>query len=54
MGAISTPCKEVDLDQPNNSLEATWDVPRFACDGAFLTVWKARAGESPGASARVR
>jgi hypothetical protein len=39
---------------PNNSLEATWDAPRFACGGANLLIWRARVGESPGASARGR
>lgn len=37
---------------PNVSQEATWDVPRFAFDGASLLSWKPRVGESPGASAR--
>jgi hypothetical protein len=40
--------------QPNNSLEATWDAPRFEFDGAILIIWAARVGENPGASARGR
>jgi hypothetical protein len=38
----------------NNSLEATWDAPRFACDGANLLSCKTSDGETPGASARGR
>jgi hypothetical protein len=38
------------VERHNNSLEATWDAPRFACDGAILLSWGARAGEIPGAS----
>jgi hypothetical protein len=41
-----------DRSQPNNSLEATGDVLRFAIDGEILLSWKARVGEIPGASAR--
>jgi len=41
------------ITPPNNSLEATWDAPRFAYDGADLLSWKAVGGESPGASART-
>ena len=40
--------------QANNSLEATWDAPRFVCDGANLHAWEARVGLIPGASARDR
>ena len=43
-----------DLYLPNHSLEATWDVPRFAGDGANLLSWIARDGTIPGASARGR
>jgi hypothetical protein len=34
----------------NNSLEATWDAPRFAIDGDNLLIWRARVVEIPGAS----
>jgi hypothetical protein len=42
------------LDAPNHSLEATWDAPRFAINGANLLIWRARVEEIPGASARGR
>lgn len=38
----------------NNTLKATRDAPRFACDGGILLNWVASVGESPGASARSR
>jgi hypothetical protein len=38
------------LTAPNVSLEATWDAPRFASDGAILLIWRAREDETPGAS----
>ena len=34
--------------KPSNvSLEATWDTPRFAHDGAFLISCGGRVGETP-------
>jgi len=33
--------------RPNHSLEATWDVPRFAIDGSNLISWSAGVGVAP-------